>query len=739
MLEALDYLLTLGIDVVFYENSSFNNPLITYLIIASLDSAKILALEDKNTIIFRKTTIVQSLLSKLIYSSRLFTLKYLILLSTTTTRVDNALKFIESRLTINASNYFTEYYTLRIKLKYYNYNIISSYKPIDDIDPDTLAIDNIRIPINTLRSLFIKSLEDLEDLFFREIILFKKKEDNIIDLDLSKIFDLKDNNTPLEDLTSSKYLARYKDTLIKKFINKDLILDPSLGSKASIKDGILSYFKKVYNFLVSLALNIYLLSSSPLRGKAIILLKFRNTSLGTLRDIFLDKSNNLIALNTSNLDKTRDSTTLNTNTIRFLPIRLIRIIVYYITFIIPLIEYLRINYLDVTTLETKLFFKLYNKSITSSTLSKALKNTTKKYFNKGISIKQYRHLITYIIKERILVEKPELLSPRSNKKAIGSSNLGQSNIEDILAGHSTKTANLNYARETNYFSNKTRDTTNRSLAFSKLYFNYFNLLEDKSIRDILKDKVEYISRVKSYKTTSKESSSTSSTLSTLDSSSLNLSNNSDNKTLTIPKVLESLKGNNSNSSSDSNKSFTFKNLFNSPKTLLTEDNTRKNRLTPKALRLLNNKTFSPSKETLIEDYITTINIEVEDSPKPRSISKEKSNKESLRPSSNPSSISTRSKKSKSSSRIKSLKDPKTTLELRSNLVVPSSSKILVPKLSTKRSFSNRESPNTSKSKSPNSNVEEDRNIEEVEEIVKKKGGRPKKIKSGRKGGRPRKE
>ena len=91
--------------------------------------------------------------------------------------------------------------------------------------------------------------------------------------------------------------------------------------------------------------------------------------------------------------------------------------------------------------------------MSSLTLSKSLKTITKKYFKNYIDIKEYRYLITYIIKERIIKDNIEILSPRSKKTR--DFNKDYTNIEDILVNYSTKLANTNYTKETNYISNKT--------------------------------------------------------------------------------------------------------------------------------------------------------------------------------------------------------------------------------------------------------------------------------------------
>ena len=66
------------------------------------------------------------------------------------------------------------------------------------------------------------------------------------------------------------------------------------------------YFDPVGQFLELLALNILLLSSSPLWGQVLVLTNFRSSTLGTLRNILLDKVTNQIAIDTTSLSKERD-------------------------------------------------------------------------------------------------------------------------------------------------------------------------------------------------------------------------------------------------------------------------------------------------------------------------------------------------------------------------------------------------------------------------------------------------
>ena len=220
---------------------------------------------------------IQNLLSRLIYTTRLYTLIYSNYLTKRNLLKDST-NFIEDRLSSKSNNYFTEFYSLRIKLKYYNYNKVSNYKPIDDISSNIIAINNIEVNIDILRFLLNRILNKLEDTFYKDIIFFTNsinKEDSIIKLDLNQIIDSKDITLALEDITKSSYLSNIKNTIIRRFKDKNTtIYNVFNNSKRSLEAKIKLYLDKVYNFLELLALNIYLLSSSPLRGKAIVLLKF---------------------------------------------------------------------------------------------------------------------------------------------------------------------------------------------------------------------------------------------------------------------------------------------------------------------------------------------------------------------------------------------------------------------------------------------------------------------------------
>ena len=112
VLKVLDIVLNLKDTIDLEENVSFRNPIITYFIIASLDSNRIKTLKNKNTIVFKNTSIIQNLLSRLIYTTRLYTLIYSNYLTKRNLLKDST-NFIEDRLSSKSNNYFTEFYSVR--------------------------------------------------------------------------------------------------------------------------------------------------------------------------------------------------------------------------------------------------------------------------------------------------------------------------------------------------------------------------------------------------------------------------------------------------------------------------------------------------------------------------------------------------------------------------------------------------------------------------------------------------
>ena len=345
------------------------------------------------------------------------------------------------------------------------------------------------------------------------MLFFNLEDNNIIEIDLNKIEDSKDNRTPLEDLSNIPYLGPFRETLIKAFLNNNSSINKSFNKNRKLLRNINLYLDKVNSFLKLLLLNIYLLGGSPLREEELVVITYKNTILRGLKDIYLDKETKLISINTT-YSKSKDITKLNKYNIRFLPFRLSRVLVYYITIVCPFIYYLNFTYFKEDSIEPNLFLDKKKNIFTSYTLSSLLNKEFKAFNIEGITIKPYRHIITYIIKQRILKDKENLLTPtRENKTKY------LNTIDDSLANRSTTISNLNYPRDINLFSNKTRDLTTRSIEFSSLYFNFFNLNTKITIKEAISS--YNISKEDLYSSSNSSKSSYSSKTSTSTSSNTN--------------------------------------------------------------------------------------------------------------------------------------------------------------------------------------------------------------------------
>jgi len=90
------------------------------------------------------------------------------------------------------------------------------------------------------------------------------------------------------------------------------------------------------------------------------------------------------------------------------------------------------------------------------------------YLNHDISILPFRHLLIYIIRE-FIDNKFENHNNNSNLLS------NKENIVDTNANHSTRTANLIYARDQNLTRNIRFDKIEKTRQFIFKYFNYYEI------------------------------------------------------------------------------------------------------------------------------------------------------------------------------------------------------------------------------------------------------------------------
>ena len=464
----------------FTDDSAFRNPLLLFFLLRILDAPTIREAGYTRALFLDERRIV-SLLSLFLYNARLYALAYLEdIFATLPPRqaLRSTYSFLRANLSLTADNYFREFFLLRRKLLSATVNRISSYKPIGlTEDPEVLLVEKRPLSLRALPRLFRRLLLELEGTLFIDLLFYPR--DPLLPLDLTRIRgDSKDTRDLGGELVSSDpYLASLRTSLIER------VLDPSTAAaayfatrrKGGIERRIEEYARRLDAFLSRLLLATYLLSSSPPRGAELVLVRFRNAALDTPRNLFFELGPRLFSLETSSLLKSRDLTKVDYSTIRYLPPRLTRVLLYYLTYLVPLREYLNVTYLRRGLLSPRLFASpLRDRPYTSATLSSLLRTYTARFLDLELGIRVYRHLITYLIKDRVLRTRPDLASPLRGSNGTKAT-ARASNIEDVISGHSTKVTELNYAREEGYFSNKTRETTLRSLDYARVFFRYYGL------------------------------------------------------------------------------------------------------------------------------------------------------------------------------------------------------------------------------------------------------------------------
>lgn len=449
----------------FKEISLFNSSIFTYLILLSL---------DVNNLTFKKEIYIEQYTSQLIYNFRLFFLGFL--KAKEEEASNNQLEFnfdlefniyFPLYLTNTSYNIFTELTQIRA-LTNKIASTTTSISRIIDISDDIIAIDNKQISISKLKNYFQILLIKLEDLLFKNLLFLNKTD---IELNLDILKDDPNNNTPgfsfFNYINNNQDLTLYKDLLINKLLNNNtyiskLLLKDITNLKFNNKN-IETLYKNRIQFLELLYLAIYLTSGSPLRGSELILINYINTLTQPQRNILIEsRKPEFIKINTT-YNKSYNINRINKTNIRFLNIRLSQILKLYLILFIPLYNFINFNYFKINKVSSYLF---ENKGslFTIPTLSNLLGLETLKYLGETITINPYRHLIKYIIKERLLLD----------YNSDSDNNL----IEDIQANHSTKTSNLIYSREITIDSNSSSYILKKSLDFNIKFFNYFNLNQE---------------------------------------------------------------------------------------------------------------------------------------------------------------------------------------------------------------------------------------------------------------------
>lgn len=166
---------------------------------------------------------------------------------------------------------------------------------------------------------------------------------------------------------------------------------------------------------------------------------------------------------TTNYYKSYNITRKDKDNLRFLPSKLTNILLYYLVYIIPLYTYFNIEYLKDTRFSPYLF-KEKGKPISSTILSNTLFKESSRVFRDGLSLNPYRHLINYLIKEKL-----------GYNTTLQEDEDEEQDIVDTLANRSTKVGNINYSRDISLSTATTKSMYQLSLKLCQDYFTYFNI------------------------------------------------------------------------------------------------------------------------------------------------------------------------------------------------------------------------------------------------------------------------
>jgi len=363
-------------------------------------------------------------------------------------------------------------------------NNLTKESRIIELDLDNLVIDNKKFSITKLTKFFSYIIDSLETILYRDLI---EIDPSLLSIDLNSIEDDIRNSIPgfyfIDFITKTQDFSIYKDFLIKRLLDRNSSFSIKYLKSINItttrsnnSSGLKFYSKSIKSFLDNktkflelLAIAIYLTSSSPLRGEEVVVIKYLNTLESGPRNIVIEPKNGWIRINTT-YHKAYNITRLDSNNIRFLSSKLSNILKLYLLIVIPFYKFIAIEYLNLEEISGFLLEE-NNTRFTSSRLSNILSKESNSFLLNSLTLNPYRHLITYIIKNRINLD----YSSSSNSE-------DENLIEDIQANHSTRTSNFIYGRESKLSRSSTISLEKRSLEFNTKFFTFFNLLDSNSNR-----------------------------------------------------------------------------------------------------------------------------------------------------------------------------------------------------------------------------------------------------------------
>lgn len=461
--------------VTTYEYTHFRHPVILFLVLSSIKSTDFS---------FQTNSVIAGVVSRLVYGARLFVIGAINLYERHLEKNDQSFVSLEeyaqeelSFVKIGKQNYFEELVLVRRYLMAILRDEVSTHRPILTLDVGKYLLYDKVYTLAGLKVMCTDIIEDLQNFLFTDLIPVPSSSlPNLFSMDFG---DDATNSTPGSYLSDHPSLRSVRDLGIKlmdeprsTYYRTFKKSRPSGRSKDWNQSQTLRFFTTRRKFLRLLLIAVHLMGGSPLRGEELLILLYRNVDKieGGVRHLIYDRETRLIRV-TTRWYKSFNITRKNRSNLRFLPPSLSLIIVYYLVYVMPLYNYLRLQYLDQNEISPFLFEE-EGRQLTSTILSRTLLQTSARYFRHGLTIQPYRQLINYIIREYIeggteFIE-DDIESYKDELE-------GTDDIVDIQANRSRKTGSLHYSLRRDLPMGITNDRYYRTLRFCQAYFRLLGL------------------------------------------------------------------------------------------------------------------------------------------------------------------------------------------------------------------------------------------------------------------------
>jgi len=335
-----------------------------------------------------------------------------------------------------------------------------------------IKYESIELNINKLKEFFNILYKNAFELLLNDL-LFLNEDEISPDLNLNNLKDIPLNNTnDFLFLNHNEKLRKFDTFLLKRLYNSNDKLSQLFGKIENHQyifdnNKLNIYLNNRTLFLKYLLLLLHLFSGPPVRGTEIITLKIKNESFKLNRNIYIDEKSHLFYA-IIYYHKNLSMSNMYSRNIKFFSNEISRLLLLYLVIEYPFYQYILAKNQPQNLGTMNYLFEAKNTIFSSELLGRFLREQSLIHLNHDISILPFRHLLIYIIRE-FIDNKFENHNNNSNSLS------NEENIVDTNANHSTRTANLIYARDQNLARNIRSDEMEKTRQFIFKYFNYYEI------------------------------------------------------------------------------------------------------------------------------------------------------------------------------------------------------------------------------------------------------------------------